>query len=211
VNKFERYERFTSRGTLVTPVTRRAAAPSRGTALDADGTVARPSVQGPGLGKTTLTRAIKCGHLSATRREDGSYAIDLSELSRVYKVTPETVETVAATGYAAHRRATPDGEASATPRDPDIHTLLAVAQAELRHLSERLEDAKASQDDLRRERDDWREQAQRLALAAPIAAPGPVATPEATAPAIGSPADPISAPEPRRSLLRYWFGWKAAG
>jgi excisionase family DNA binding protein len=56
-----------------------------------------------GLGKTTLTRAIKRGHLSATRREDGSYAIDPSELSRVYKVTPETVETVTATGYAAHR------------------------------------------------------------------------------------------------------------
>jgi excisionase family DNA binding protein len=162
-----------------------------------------------GLGKTTLTRAIKRGHLSATRREDGSYAIDPSELSRVYKVTPETVETVTATGYAAHR-VTPDGEAHATPRDPDVHTLLAVAQAELRHLSERLEEAKASQDDLRRERDDWKEQAQRLALAAPIAAPGPVATPEA-APVIGSPAYPISAPEPRRSLLRYWFGWRAAG
>ena len=41
----------------------------------------------------------------------------------------------------------------------------------------------------------------RLALAAPIAAPGPVATPEAEAPA----------PEPRRSLLRFWFGLRAAG
>jgi hypothetical protein len=37
-----------------------------------------------------------------------------------------------------------------------------------------------SQDDLRRERDDWKEQAQRLALAAPIA------TPEATAPITGA-------------------------
>ena len=148
-----------------------------------------------GLGKTTLTRAIKRGHLSATRREDGSYAIDPSELSRGYKVTPETVETVTATGYTAHR-ATPDGEAHATPRDPDVHTLLAVAQAELRHLSERLEEAKASQDDLRRERDAWQAQAERLALAAPIAAPGPVAAAE---------------PEPRRSWARWWFGWRAAG
>jgi uncharacterized protein YlxW (UPF0749 family) len=154
-----------------------------------------------GLGKTTLTRAIKAGRLSATRRDDGSYAIDPSELSRVYKVTPETVETVTATGYAAHR-ATPDGEAHATPRDPDVHTLLAVAQAELRHLSERFKEVKASQDDLRRERDEWKEQAQRLALAAPLAAPPPIN---------GSPAEPVSTPEPRRSLLRYWFGWKAAG
>jgi hypothetical protein len=56
-----------------------------------------------GVGKTTLTRAIKAGRLSATRREDGSYAIDPRELSRVYKVTPETAETVTATGYAAQR------------------------------------------------------------------------------------------------------------
>jgi excisionase family DNA binding protein len=166
-----------------------------------------------GLGKPTLTRAIKAGRLSATRREDGSYAIDPSELSRVYKVSPETVETVSSTGYTAHR-ATPDGEARATPRDPDV-TLLAVAQAELRHLSERLEEVKASQEDLRRERDDWREQAQRLALAAPIPAPGPVAPPEAAA-SISAPAPitPIASPpepEPRRSLLRYWFGLRAAG
>jgi excisionase family DNA binding protein len=155
-----------------------------------------------GLGKTTLTRAIKRGHLSATRREDGSYAIDPSELARVYKVTPETAETVSSTGYTAHR-ATPESNVGATLRDPDVHTLLAVAQAELRHLSERLEEVKASQEDLRRERDDWREQAQRLALAAPIAVPGPAAPPEAEA----------SAPEPKRhrSLLRYWFGWRAAG
>jgi excisionase family DNA binding protein len=159
-----------------------------------------------GLGKTTLTRAIKRGRLSATRREDGSYAIDPSELARVYKVTPETVETVSSTGYTAHR-ATPDGEARATLRDPDVHTLLAVAQAELRHLSERLDEVKASQEDLRRERDDWREQAQRLALAAPtvITAPGPIVTPEAEAP----PPAPAEL-EPRRSWLRYWFGWRAA-
>jgi hypothetical protein len=127
-------------------------------------------------------------------------------------VTPETAETVSSTGYTAHR-ATPDGEARATPHDPDVHTLLAVAQAELRHLSERLEEVKASQDDLRRERDDWKEQAQRLALTAPIAAPGPVVTPEAPAPIIGLPANPISPaePEPRRSWARWWFGLRAAG
>ena len=92
----------------------------------------RSATKVTGLGKTTLTRAIKAGRLSATRREDGSYAIDPNELSRVYKVKPETAETVTATGYTAHRT-TPDGEASATPRDPDVHTLLAVAKAEVRH------------------------------------------------------------------------------
>jgi hypothetical protein len=38
----------------------------------------------------------------------------------------------------------------------------------------------------------------------------PVETPEADAPINGSPKDPSSEPEPGRSLLKYWFGWKAA-
>jgi hypothetical protein len=42
------------------------------------------------------------------------------------------------------------------------------------------------------------------------AVPGSFATVEAEA-LIGAPAPPISEPEPRRSLLRYWFGWRAAG
>ena len=45
-----------------------------------------------GKGKTTLTRAIQAGRLSATRRDDGGYLIDPSELSRVYDVTPERLE-----------------------------------------------------------------------------------------------------------------------
>ena len=40
-------------------------------------------------------------------------------------------------------------------------------------------------------------QAERLALAAPIVAPGPVAT--------------LAEPEALLSWLRWWFGWRAAG
>jgi hypothetical protein len=43
-----------------------------------------------------------------------------------------------------------------------------------------------------------------------VAAPGPFATAEAEA-LIGAPAPPVSAPEPRRSWLRWWFGWREAG
>jgi hypothetical protein len=43
-----------------------------------------------------------------------------------------------------------------------------------------------------------------------VAAPGPFATAEAEA-LIGAPSPPVSAPEPRRSWLRWWFGWRAAG
>ncbi len=122
-----------------------------------------------GVGKTTLTRAIKVGRLSATRREDGGYSIDPSELSRVYNVTPETVS---ATGDAVHR-ATPDATPT-TPNDPELATRLALAEAELRAMKDMLAEVRQS-------RDDWKAQAERLALAAPIAAPAPTSAPVPTA------------------------------
>ena len=38
-----------------------------------------------GKSKPTIARAIKAGRLSATKTEDGSYAIDPAELSRVFQ------------------------------------------------------------------------------------------------------------------------------
>ena len=40
--------------------------------------------------KTTLTRSIRAGRLSATRTDAGGYRIDPAELARVFSVTPET-------------------------------------------------------------------------------------------------------------------------
>jgi len=40
-----------------------------------------------GKSKSTIQRAIKKGKLSASKNEDGTYAIDPSELSRVYDAT----------------------------------------------------------------------------------------------------------------------------
>src|SRR3954449_9346394 len=58
-----------------------------------------------GLGKTTLARAIKAGRLSATRRDDGGYHIDVAELERVYPLrapTDATAATDTATGTVVH-------------------------------------------------------------------------------------------------------------
>jgi hypothetical protein len=108
-----------------------------------------------GLGKTTITRAIKSGRLSASRKEDGSYEIDPAELARVYPF-PAPGETVAAT-VPVVRHATPD----------------VTADAELRHrvttAEERLTELKVLVDDLRRDRDAWREQAQGRLLPPPEA------------------------------------------
>ena len=48
------------------------------------------AAQAAGVAKSTLSRAIHSGKLSAERQDDGSYAIDASELHRVFP--PQLVE-----------------------------------------------------------------------------------------------------------------------
>jgi hypothetical protein len=111
-----------------------------------------------GKSKTTLTRAIQAGRLSATRRDDGSYQIDPAELCRVYDVRPATHGTVARDSLVVHH-ATP-GE---TPyRDPETAARMAELETELRMLRELLVEVRESRDELRAERDDWRARAERL-------------------------------------------------
>ncbi len=99
-----------------------------------------------GTSKTTITRAIKSGRLSATRREDGSYEIDPAELSRVYEVKPETV---AATGTVV-QHATPVGDPDETP----------ILKAEIEGLRAQLALMKEHADDLKTQRDSWQHQAE---------------------------------------------------
>lgn len=121
-----------------------------------------------GLGKTTLARAIKSGRLSATRTEFGSYQIDPAELSRVYPFPAPTEaagETVAATGTLVHH-ATPN----ATSETPGATAAFEAQIAGLREVGELL---RRQLDDVREDRDRWRSQAERLALAAPVTTPAP--------------------------------------
>jgi hypothetical protein len=110
--------------------------------------------------KTSINRAIKSGKLSATRRDDGSYEIDPSELARVYDVTPETGT---ATGTVVQ---------SVTPPVPDDVTLrLAAAEAELKALRELLEEVRRGREAAETQADAWREQASRLVLSGPVEKP----------------------------------------
>jgi len=111
-----------------------------------------------GTSKTTITRAIKAGRLSATRRDDGGYRIDPAELARVYEIKPETPATGTATGDAVHR-ATLGQEGAATP-DVEVIARMAAMEAELRGLKDMVAE-------LRQSRDQWQEQAVRVTLALP--------------------------------------------
>ena len=104
-----------------------------------------------GVSKATLSKALKSGRLSYVAKTTAGYEIDPAELFRVFPPKPS---------------AGVEGERSETHRE---HLLLDDAhRREVQLLREQL-------DEVRTDRDAWREQAQRLALAAPetVAAPVP--------------------------------------
>ncbi len=97
-----------------------------------------------GISKATLSKALKSGRLSYVAKSTAGYEIDPAELFRVFPPKPS---------------GTVEGERSETHRE---HLLLDDAhRREVLLLREQL-------DEIRTDRDAWREQAQRLALAGPV-------------------------------------------
>jgi hypothetical protein len=96
-----------------------------------------------GVSKATLSKALKTGRLSYVTKTTAGYEIDPAELFRVFPPKPSV---------------NVEAERSETHRE---HLLLDDAhRREVQLLREQL-------DEVRIDRDAWREQAQRLALAAP--------------------------------------------
>jgi excisionase family DNA binding protein len=96
-----------------------------------------------GVSKGTISKAIKTGKLSATRREDGSWSIDNAELARYLDAN-------------GHRFRSETVEADRAETGAEISPAMTALVAELNRVIV----------DLRADRDAWREQAQRLALPA---------------------------------------------
>ena len=134
-----------------------------------------------GLSKPTLSKAITRGQLSATRREDGSFAIDPAELMRWYESARHRFHRQP--GANAGDRLQPstgqdDGATGSASSADDLPIRFARIEAELAGMQQlieaekrRAEAAEKRADEIRAERDDWKHQATRLALAAPIAPP----------------------------------------
>jgi hypothetical protein len=101
-----------------------------------------------GKSKSTINRAIKSGKLSATRHEDGSYSIDGSELSRAFRIEPVS------------------GSKWVDAEPPMEPARTATLEAENSALRAALAREREALDDLRAERDAWKQQATAL-LAAP--------------------------------------------
>ena len=106
----------------------------------------REAALATGTSKSTIQRAIKAGKLSAGRTDDGGYQIDPAELHRVYppRNAGETVRDGAA------------GQDATPPATPAT----ALLEAEIASLRELLRRADRETDDLRADRDAWRQQAE---------------------------------------------------
>lgn len=100
-----------------------------------------------GMSKATISKAIKTGRISASKDETGTFRIDPSELHRVY---PPTVSS--------KHKETPITIVSEHSNDSLIREL----QARLEAAQERIADKDSVIDDLRQDRDRWRQQATAL-------------------------------------------------
>ena len=96
-----------------------------------------------GKTKSTITKAIASGKLSAIKNDNGAWEIDASELYRVYPPTPlETVKI----------------EQNYTLKETDGNS------KEIEALERLLKAAEEQIDDLKADRDEWRKQANQLLL-----------------------------------------------
>lgn len=94
----------------------------------------------------TITRAIKSGKVSAEKTGSGGYLIDPAELFRVFpSITKSNVET-------------PPMLDSETPNFTPLEAF---------HLQEKIANLETALSDAKAERDEWRDQAKRLAMALP--------------------------------------------
>jgi hypothetical protein len=138
-----------------------------------------------GVSKGTISKAIASGKLSATRREDGSWAIDGAELARYLDVN-------------GHRFRSETGSIEQPETIADLRARAELAEQRLGDLKAMLEDMRRQRDDAERQRDKWETVATRLSLSAPKPDEQPTATP--TQPAA----------QPSR-LRRAWRWMRATG
>jgi hypothetical protein len=114
-----------------------------------------------GVNRSTILRAIKSGRISATKDELGAWVLEPVEVHRVYPL----VAVDGANAVAVPDRAPPNAAAD-------------ILVAELREMMASMRQAhERALGDLQRDRDEWRDQAKRLALGAPVPAETPAPTP----------------------------------
>lgn len=132
----------------------------------------REAARRSGLSKSALSRKVRSGEISVREKgEDGTYRIDPSELlrfmdsSRVSRCT-QSAGTTGTTG-------TTSGTAGTAPGSSPGQAIALVEERAARKLAEeRLADLKGMVEELRRDRDVWRDQASAAMRLLPAREPG---------------------------------------
>ncbi len=100
------------------------------------------AAQATGTNKTTILRAIKSGKISGSKDEFGTWQVEPAELHRVYPPLRS------------------DAEGDATPRHAAAPA--AALEAQISALRDTAELLRTQLDDVRKDRDHWRDQAQTI-------------------------------------------------
>ena len=97
-----------------------------------------------GKSKATISKALKSGRISGQKDDSGVYHIDPAELHRVYPPTTQD-----------ERKETPESD----PQNTHTSALVRELEMRLEAVQQRLTDKDGVIDDLREDRDRWRQQA----------------------------------------------------
>ena len=112
-----------------------------------------------GKSKSTLSKAIKAGKITAFKNDNGAFEIEPSELHRLYPPASLAVEENTSKSVDSEQNATPDSI-------PKNTSNIEVLEAKLQMANERIEELKADKEKLEVDKEQWRQQATNL-LAAP--------------------------------------------
>jgi hypothetical protein len=130
-----------------------------------------------GLDKSTVRRAVRAGRISGTKNDLGVWSVEPAELHRVFPPAPRT-----------------EDDTTAGTRDAPADAATDILIAELRAI---IRTGERREEDLRQERDRWREafERQQRLLSAPEQRPSTALAPIAAPPAHQGapvPAEPVS-------------------
>lgn len=119
-----------------------------------------------GVGKTTISRAIQAGRLSAAgRTPDGGYQIDPAELSRVYEIKLDEK------GQPLASKPADDQDENFSAGDKaTLRSMMSVLEERIEGLKSTLESERKRADAAEADRDRWAGQAEKIAALLPAPA-----------------------------------------
>lgn len=127
-----------------------------------------------GVGKTTISRAVSSGRLSATKNADGGYSIDPAELCRVYDVKVDEkgqpIRPEQSQGDVAGQGETAGNGDLAPSERQNLQQLLAVLEERIDGLKGSVEAERRRADAAESDRDRWAQQAERISALLPAPA-----------------------------------------